>query len=98
MTDIHDFVICILFLIGKNRSICFNANIWLNSSHPSIDAKLLHDVDIAVTKCLFTRSFTFCVAYPACLLEIVDSIHVVFVGSEQGQMEYNTQLLTFIKS
>lgn len=57
--DIRDLVICILFLIGKNRSICFNASIWLNSSHPSINAKLLHGVNIAATKCLFTLGFIF---------------------------------------
>lgn len=37
----------------------------------------------------------FWTAYTACLLETVDSTHVGFVGSEQGQMEYNTQLLPF---
>lgn len=57
--DIHDLVTCILYLFGKNRRIFSNANIWLNSSHPSINAKSLRDVNIAVTKSLFTLAIVF---------------------------------------
>lgn len=35
-------------------------------------------------------------AYAARLWETVDSTRVGFVGSEQGQMEYNARLLPFL--
>lgn len=79
--DIREFIIFVLFLFRKDRKICFNANIWFITSNSSISANLLHDVNIVATKCLFT------LAYKTCLLEITDSIHVVFVGSEQGWVE-----------
>lgn len=96
MMGVSYFLICILFLFGKNRMLCFNAHIWLNSRYPSIKAKLLYDENISDTKHLFTIGLIFRIAFTASILEIMNSTHVVSVGSEQGQMEYNTQLLPFL--
>lgn len=73
--DIHNLTIFVVFLFSKNGRIYFNTGIWFISNHPSINAKLLLAVNIAVTKCIFTLSFIFWIAFAASLLEIMNSTH-----------------------